>query len=60
LNETGKTEDVDFVSGGRVRLLFTKEEEETVRIEYEAAKEAGVELDDIVWLTKEQVYEASI
>ncbi|KAI0686323.1 FAD dependent oxidoreductase [Cytidiella melzeri] len=57
LNDTGKTEDVDFVSGGRVILLFTQEEEEATRIEFEAAKAAGIDVSEVHWLTKEEVLE---
>ncbi|KAI0339758.1 FAD dependent oxidoreductase [Trametopsis cervina] len=55
LRETSKAEDVDFVSSGRVVLLFTKEDEEATRADFEAAQAAGIDLSDVRWLTKEEV-----
>lgn len=55
LQDNGKVEHVDFVPGGRVVLLFSDQEYEEARADYVAAQEAGIDLEGVEWLTKEQV-----
>lgn len=52
-----KTDDADFVAWKRVTLLFTQEEYEDTRKDYDAALKAGVDLGDVEWLDKEEVLE---
>jgi glycine/D-amino acid oxidase-like deaminating enzyme len=56
-----KTEnlDVDLVAGGHVAMLVTEKEVETAQADYAAAKAAGVNLDDVEWLSKEVVESVS-
>ncbi|EIW59961.1 FAD dependent oxidoreductase [Trametes versicolor FP-101664 SS1] len=56
-NESGKTDALDLVSGGRNHLLFTDEEVAEADLDYATAKAAGVDLTDVEFLTKEQVKE---
>ena len=51
---------VDLVQGGRTILLFTPEERETMQQDYHAAKAAGIDLDAVEWLTRDEVKEASM
>ena len=60
LEETRKADDVDFVSDGRVILLFSKEEEELTRSEFEAAKAAGIDVSEVEWFTKEETKEVCL
>lgn len=55
LKDHDKTDYVDFVPGGRLSLLFSEEEHARAMVDYEAAKKAGVPLDGVHWLTKEEV-----
>ncbi|GJE98599.1 FAD dependent oxidoreductase [Phanerochaete sordida] len=55
LKENAKVEHVDFVPGGRVILLFTAQEHDSARADYDAAKEAGIDLSDVEWLSREEV-----
>ncbi|KAI0750607.1 FAD dependent oxidoreductase [Irpex lacteus] len=57
LEGTNKVDDVDLVSDGRVILLFSKQEEELTRAEFEAAKAAGINVSDVEWLTKDETEE---
>ncbi|KAI0091391.1 DAO-domain-containing protein [Irpex rosettiformis] len=57
LAESGKTDDVDMVSDGRVILLFSKEEEELTRVEFDAAKEAGIDVSEVEWFSREETQE---
>ena len=55
LKDNNKVDDVDFVPGGRVILLFTALEQQAARVEYEAAKAAGIDVSDVQWLSKDEV-----
>lgn len=55
LADSGDTDHVDFVSGGRITLFFSHDEERVARADYEAAKIAGVDLSGVYWLTREEV-----
>ncbi|KAI0351289.1 FAD dependent oxidoreductase [Trametes cingulata] len=57
LHDSGADAQVDLVAGGRTHLMFTRAEEEATRRDYEMAKEAGVDLEGVEFLTKEQVQE---
>ncbi|EJC99722.1 DAO-domain-containing protein [Fomitiporia mediterranea MF3/22] len=48
---------VDLVSGGHIQLCFTDEELEGVRVDYERAKESGLDVSTVTFLTKEEVHE---
>lgn len=55
--DQGWTDDIDFVQNGHIRLFPTDVEEETLRKDYEAAKKAGVPVDDVKWISKEEMKE---
>lgn len=40
---------MDLVEGGHFDSFFTNEELESSRKDYDAAKEAGVNLEDVTW-----------
>lgn len=44
---------VDLVDGGHIELIFTNEEADYMKADYDAAKAAGVNLDGVEWLSKE-------
>ena len=45
--------DVDLVAGGHVAMFVTEKEMETAQADYAAAMAAGIDLDDVEWLSKE-------
>ncbi|KAH9852000.1 FAD dependent oxidoreductase [Lenzites betulinus] len=55
LNLSGHQHAVDLIAGGRTNLLFTEPEVAEARIDYEAAKKAGIDVSGVEFLTKEQV-----
>ncbi|KAI0737285.1 FAD dependent oxidoreductase [Daedaleopsis nitida] len=55
LKDTGNASAVDLVEGGHVDLFFTEAEVVAARADYAAAKAAGVNVDDVRFLTKETV-----
>lgn len=55
IEEHGLERDVDLVNGGRIELLITPKEYEEARADYEAAKAAGAPLDDVTWLSADEV-----
>ncbi|KAG6335811.1 hypothetical protein ID866_3269 [Astraeus odoratus] len=57
IEENDWSKDVDWVNGGHVSLLFPEGELERTRTDYERAKVAGLNLDDVYWLTQEKVEE---
>ncbi len=56
LQETKLEDHVDFVQGGRTILLFTTQEYEEAWADYVSAKAAGIELDGVEWLSKDEVH----
>lgn len=54
------TEGVDLVNGGHIQMLVTEEEEGAVRADYEAASDAGLDVDPVSWLSKEEMLEVSV
>ena len=60
LHEHDKVDHVDFVPGGRVIHFFTEKEYEDALKDYEAAEAAGVDLTEVVWVTKEEVQKVQI
>jgi hypothetical protein len=52
-------EAVDLVNGGHHTLLFTDEEIAEIRDDYDAAKEAGMNLDAIDWYTTKEMESVS-
>ncbi|KAJ7066125.1 FAD dependent oxidoreductase [Mycena amicta] len=57
IHENGWTDAVDLVEGGHVTILLTAEEETDIKADYEAAKDAGVDVSRVRWFTKEQMQE---
>lgn len=51
IEEHGLKQIVDLVNGGRIELLITSKEYQQARADFEAAKVAGVPLDDVTWLS---------
>ena len=52
--------DVDLVAGGHVAMFVTDNEATAAKDDYSAAKAAGVDLEGVDWLCKEQVVSVSI
>jgi hypothetical protein len=52
--------EVDLVNGGHLQLLTTKEEETAMRMDYEAAKAAGLDVDPVGWISKEEMFNVRI
>ena len=50
-------EDVDLVNGGHIQMLVSKEEVEEARADYESAANAGLNIDAVKWISKEEMYE---
>ena len=49
------------MSEGRVTLLMTPEEEESARVDFEAAKAAGLgRLDSVKWIDRETMNEVGV
>ena len=60
IQENEKDHDVDLVQGNHMDLLITDEEEFLMRKDFEAAKEAGIDLRDVCWHTKDENESVSI
>lgn len=43
---------IDLVHTKRKNLLFTQREQDAARVDIEAAKDAGVDLDGVEWISK--------
>jgi hypothetical protein len=43
---------VDLVEGGHVRLYFTDREKEEAEADFSAARDAGVDLSSVEWLSR--------
>lgn len=54
------SEDVDLVSGGHIVLMVTPEEEEGVKKDWEEAKKAGLNLEGVAWIGKDEMHEVSL
>ena len=52
-------EAVDLVNGGHHTLIFTDEEMSEARADYDAANEAGVNLEDFEWYTAKEMESVS-
>jgi hypothetical protein len=50
---------VDLVAGGHVAMLLTETEVKQAKADYAAAKAAGLNLDDVEWLSKEEMQTVS-
>ena len=57
LEEAGQLDFVDFVPGGRLALIFTEAELASAKADFAAAKEAGVDVSNVKWFTKEETQE---
>lgn len=59
LKDHDLTDRVDLVETSRLDLIFTKEEAEARRRDYEMAKEAGVDLHAVHWVDGKEMNEVS-
>lgn len=63
LSEAGLRDAVDHVDGGHTVLLFTPEEEKSIRRDYEVAVRAGMDLQSdssgVRWVGKEDMMKVS-
>lgn len=55
LEEKDVAEAVDLVAGGHTTMLFTDAELEQAKRDFEAAKNAGVDLSDVEWISREEM-----
>lgn len=55
IEEHGLEKTVDLVDGGRIELLITPREYAEAKTDYEAAKAAGAPLEDVAWLSADEV-----
>jgi hypothetical protein len=53
------TDAVDLVSGGRITLLFSKLNFSDTRADFDAAKDAGVDVGDVEWINREDMLKVS-
>ncbi|KAK7685832.1 hypothetical protein QCA50_011178 [Cerrena zonata] len=54
LDQENKLDYVDFVPGGRLCLAFTERELLEAKTDFTAAKEAGVDVSNVTWFSKEE------
>ncbi|KAL4066328.1 FAD dependent oxidoreductase, partial [Scleroderma yunnanense] len=52
----GWSKEIDLVNGGHVSLFFTQDEIKRLERDFERAKSAGLDLDDVQWLTAEETF----
>ncbi|KAG1816222.1 FAD dependent oxidoreductase [Suillus variegatus] len=57
IEENGWASDVDLVEGGHINLLFTEKEAENAHKDFDTASQAQLNLDDVEWLSKEELEE---
>ncbi|KZV72825.1 FAD dependent oxidoreductase [Peniophora sp. CONT] len=57
VNEHGWAKKVDFVPSGRVTMAYTQDDYDEIKLDYDSAVAAGVDVSADVWLTKEQMKE---
>ncbi|THU98084.1 DAO-domain-containing protein [Dendrothele bispora CBS 962.96] len=57
LEDEGLEDKVDIVHGGHVGLISSEKAMRTARSNYEGAKEAGLNVSDVEWLSAEEVKE---
>ena len=50
-------DDVDLVNGGHIQMLVTDEEVEEAKADYDAAASAGLKLESVSWISKEEMFE---
>ncbi|EIW78766.1 FAD dependent oxidoreductase [Coniophora puteana RWD-64-598 SS2] len=55
LTNNGRAADVDLVQNGHGELIFPQEQLEEEKRDYQAAKEAGMDVSDAKWYTREEV-----
>lgn len=55
IHDQNWAQEVDFVQEGHIKLFLTDDEENVLRADYEAAKAAGVPVDDVRWISKEEM-----
>ncbi|THU94716.1 FAD dependent oxidoreductase [Dendrothele bispora CBS 962.96] len=54
--EENFTDEVDLVAGGHITLFVTEEEYAEAQADFEAAKKAGLPLNDVEWISKEDMH----
>jgi hypothetical protein len=59
LDSEGLGDEVDLVAGGHIGMLLTEQEVKIAEDDYNAAKEAGVGLENVEWLSKEHMESVS-
>lgn len=60
IKDTGAEAAVDLVEGGHTTLLFTEPELVASKADYAAAKAAGINVEEVKFLSQEEVKEASV
>ena len=55
IKDNGLEEAVDFVTGGHIDLIFTEQELEIAKDDFQLAKEAGADLSDARWFSNEEM-----
>lgn len=50
---------VDLVAGGHIAMFVTEQESKDAEADFAAAKLAGMNLDEVQWLSKEEMQSAS-
>ncbi|KAI1787022.1 FAD dependent oxidoreductase [Ganoderma leucocontextum] len=58
VNDAGKQEETDLVAGGHITLLFTEPEVVQTKADYDAAAAAGINVDNVQFLTADDVQKA--
>lgn len=59
IRDNGKNTDLDVVAGGHLELFFTEKELEDAKADFLAAQAAGVDIQYVEWLSKEEVQAVS-
>lgn len=59
MKDAGKDTAVDLVEGGHISLLFTELEIAQAHVDYAAAKNAGVDVDEVHFIPKDEVLKVS-
>ncbi|KAG2363598.1 FAD dependent oxidoreductase [Suillus spraguei] len=57
IKENGWTGDIDLVEGGHINLLFTEKEAKNAHKDFDMARQAQLNLDDVEWFSKEEIEE---
>lgn len=60
IHSHGLVDAVDLVKGNHIMLLFTEEEAQLVRHDYESAKRGGLDLKEVKFLNRQTMFEVRI